>query len=77
LEAAPEDYRIKAELFRKLDALCRPEIILASNTSSLSITRLAAVTGRPDKFIGMHFMNPAPVMQLVELIRGPGPILNS
>jgi len=58
------------ELFRDLDAMCRPEVILASNTSSISITRLAAVTKRPDKVIGMHFFNPVPMMKLVEVIRG-------
>jgi len=70
VEAATEKFEIKAEIFRDLDRLCRPEIILASNTSSISITKLAAVTKRPDKVIGMHFFNPVPVMKLVEVIRG-------
>jgi len=70
LEAATEKFEVKNEIFRQLDALMRPEAILASNTSSISITRLAALTGRPDKVIGMHFFNPVPVMKLVEVIRG-------
>ena len=70
VEAATEKFDIKAEIFRDLDRLCRPEIILASNTSSISITKLAALTKRPDKVIGMHFFNPVPVMKLVEVIRG-------
>src|SRR5436189_1184514 len=68
--AATEKFEIKAELFRDLDRICRPEVILASNTSSISITRLASLTKRPDKVIGMHFFNPVPVMKLVEVIRG-------
>jgi len=70
IEAATEKFEIKAELFRDLDRICRPEIILASNTSSLSITKLAALTKRAEKVIGMHFFNPVPVMKLVEVIRG-------
>ena len=70
VEAASERFEIKAELFRSIDNLCRPEVILSSNTSSISITRLAAVTQRPDRVIGMHFFNPVPVMKLVEVIRG-------
>jgi 3-hydroxybutyryl-CoA dehydrogenase len=70
VEAATEKFDIKAEIFRDLDRLCRPEIILASNTSSISITKLAALTKRPDRVIGMHFFNPVPVMKLVEVIRG-------
>ena len=70
VEAATEKFEIKSEIFRDLDKLCRPEIILASNTSSISITKLAALTKRPDKVIGMHFFNPVPVMKLVEVIRG-------
>jgi 3-hydroxybutyryl-CoA dehydrogenase len=70
IEAVVEDMRVKKELFSELDALCKPETILASNTSGLSITEIGSVTGRPDKVIGVHFFNPAPVMQLVELIRG-------
>ena len=70
IEAVVEDERVKRDLFGRLDAICRPEAILASNTSSISITRLAAATKRPDRFIGMHFMNPVPVMGLVEVIRG-------
>ena len=70
VEAATEKFDIKSELFRDLDRLCQPEIILASNTSSISITKLAALTKRPDKVIGMHFFNPVPVMKLVEVIRG-------
>jgi 3-hydroxybutyryl-CoA dehydrogenase len=70
VEAATEKFEIKAEIFRDLDRICRPEILLASNTSSISITRLAAVTARPEKIIGMHFFNPVPVMKLVEVIRG-------
>jgi 3-hydroxybutyryl-CoA dehydrogenase len=70
IEAVVENEGAKKEIFRRLDALLRPEAILASNTSSISITALAAATGRPDRFVGMHFMNPPPVMQLVEIIRG-------
>src|ERR1700756_640444 len=70
VEAATEKFEIKTEIFRDLDRLTRPEIILASNTSSISITKLAAQTKRPDKVIGMHFFNPVPVMKLVEVIRG-------
>ncbi|HXM62834.1 MAG TPA: 3-hydroxybutyryl-CoA dehydrogenase [Terriglobales bacterium] len=70
IEAATEKFDIKSEIFRDLDRLCRPEIILASNTSSISITKLAALTKRPDKVVGMHFFNPVPVMKLVEVIRG-------
>ncbi|MGH9513929.1 MAG: 3-hydroxybutyryl-CoA dehydrogenase [Terriglobales bacterium] len=70
IEAATERLDIKAEIFRDLDHLCRPEIILASNTSSISITRLAGLTSRPEKVTGMHFFNPVPVMKLVEVIRG-------
>ena len=70
IEAIVENEGVKKEIFRRLDALLRPEAILASNTSSISITALAAATKRPDRFVGMHFMNPPPVMQLVEIIRG-------
>jgi 3-hydroxybutyryl-CoA dehydrogenase len=70
IEAATEKFEIKAEIFRDLDQICRPEVILASNTSSISITKLAAVTRRPAKIIGMHFFNPVPVMKLAEVIRG-------
>jgi 3-hydroxybutyryl-CoA dehydrogenase len=70
VEAATEKFDVKSEIFRDLDRLCRPEMILASNTSSISITKLAALTKRPDKVIGMHFFNPVPVMKLVEVIRG-------
>ncbi len=70
IEAATEKLEIKADLFRELDRICRPEVILATNTSSISITRLAATTSRPDRVIGMHFFNPVPVMKLVEVIRG-------
>lgn len=70
VEAASEKFEIKAELFRELSRICRPEVILASNTSSISITKLAATTTRADKVIGMHFFNPVPVMKLVEVVRG-------
>ncbi len=70
VEAATEKFEIKAEIFRDLDRLARPEVILASNTSSISITKLAALTKRRGKVIGMHFFNPVPVMKLVEVIRG-------
>jgi 3-hydroxybutyryl-CoA dehydrogenase len=70
VEAATENEALKKKIFVDLDGVCRPEIVLASNTSSISITRLAAATKRPEQFIGMHFMNPVPVMKLVELIRG-------
>ncbi len=70
VEAATEKFDIKAQLFRDLDAMCRPDVILASNTSSISITKLGALTRRPQQVIGMHFFNPVPVMKLVEVIRG-------
>ncbi|HSB76220.1 MAG TPA: 3-hydroxyacyl-CoA dehydrogenase NAD-binding domain-containing protein, partial [Terriglobales bacterium] len=70
VEAATEKFEIKAQLFRELDAMCRAEVILASNTSSISITRLGALTRRPQQVIGMHFFNPVPMMKLVEVIRG-------
>jgi 3-hydroxybutyryl-CoA dehydrogenase len=70
IEAATEKLEIKTEIFRDLDKICLPEVVLASNTSSISITKLAALTKRPDKIIGMHFFNPVPVMKLVEVIRG-------
>ncbi len=70
VEAASERFEVKADLFHDFDAMCRPEVILSSNTSSISITKLAAVTRRPDKVIGMHFFNPVPVMKLVEVILG-------
>lgn len=69
-EAAIENMKIKKEIFAELDKICKPETILASNTSSLSITEVASATNRPEKVIGMHFFNPAPVMKLVEIIRG-------
>ena len=70
VEAATEDTALKLDIFKQLDELCPAPTILASNTSSISITQIAAVTRRPDKVIGMHFMNPVPVMKLVEVIRG-------
>ena len=70
VEAITEDADVKLDMFRRLDQTVRPGVILSSNTSSISITKLAAVTSRPDRFIGMHFMNPVPVMKLVEIIRG-------
>ena len=70
VEAAIENMKIKKEIFAELDEICKTETILASNTSSLSITEVASATKRPDKVIGMHFFNPAPVMKLVEIIRG-------
>ena len=70
LESVPEQFEVKRQIFQELDKACRPGIILASNTSSISITRIAAQTKRPDKAIGMHFMNPVPAMQLVEVVSG-------
>jgi 3-hydroxybutyryl-CoA dehydrogenase len=70
IEAVPEDYELKKGIFQQLDQVTRPEVILASNTSSISLTQLGAVTKRPDRVIGMHFMNPPVVMQLVEIVRG-------
>jgi 3-hydroxybutyryl-CoA dehydrogenase len=70
VEAVTENMDVKAEIFRKLDGICPAHTVLASNTSSLPITEIAAVTRRPEKVIGMHFMNPVPVMKLVEIIRG-------
>jgi 3-hydroxybutyryl-CoA dehydrogenase len=70
IEAATENIQIKLEIFKQLDAVCDANTILASNTSSISITKIASVTKRADKVIGMHFMNPVPVMKLVEVIRG-------
>jgi 3-hydroxybutyryl-CoA dehydrogenase len=70
VEAVPEDERLKREVFRQLDAVVRPGVILATNTSAIPIASIAAATGRPDRVIGMHFMHPVPVMPLVEVIRG-------
>ncbi|OCX53841.1 3-hydroxybutyryl-CoA dehydrogenase [Mucilaginibacter sp. PPCGB 2223] len=70
VEAATENIDLKLKIFKQLDELCAAETILATNTSSISITKIASVTARPDKVIGMHFMNPVPVMKLVEVIRG-------
>lgn len=70
IEAATEKLEIKSALFRDLDQICRPGVVLASNTSSISITKIAALTKRPEQVIGMHFFNPVPVMKLVEVIRG-------
>jgi 3-hydroxybutyryl-CoA dehydrogenase len=70
IEAATENEAVKQNIFEKLDVLCAENTILASNTSSISITKIGAVTNRPEKVIGMHFMNPVPVMKLVEIIRG-------
>ena len=70
IEAATENYDLKIKIVKQLDALLAPEVLVASNTSSISITKLAAVTTRPDRFIGMHFFNPVPMMALVEIIRG-------
>jgi 3-hydroxybutyryl-CoA dehydrogenase len=70
VEAATENIDLKLKIFKDLDEACAPDVILASNTSSISITKIASVTRRPEKVIGMHFMNPVPVMKLVEVIRG-------
>jgi len=70
VEAASENSDLKLNIFKQLDSICKPEAILASNTSSISITKIASATNRPDKVIGMHFMNPVPLMKLVEVIRG-------
>jgi 3-hydroxybutyryl-CoA dehydrogenase len=70
VEAIPENFELKQKLFKSLDEVTEKHVILASNTSSISITKLAAQTTRPDKVIGMHFMNPVPVMKLVEVIKG-------
>ncbi|MCI0568357.1 MAG: 3-hydroxybutyryl-CoA dehydrogenase [Acidobacteria bacterium] len=70
IEAVNEDLDLKRQIFKDLDRICRPGVILATNTSSISITKIAAVTKRPEQVIGMHFMNPVPVMKLVEVIRG-------
>jgi 3-hydroxybutyryl-CoA dehydrogenase len=70
IEAATENEEVKKKIFKEVDGLLKPEGLIASNTSSISITRLAAVTSRPEKFIGLHFMNPVPMMKLVEIIKG-------
>ena len=70
IEAATENYDLKVKILKQIDALVAPEVIIASNTSSISITKLAAITSRADQFIGMHFFNPVPMMALVEIIRG-------
>ena len=70
VEAVLEDLDLKKSVFKELDEICRPEVILATNTSSMSITEIAAITKRPDKVCGMHFFNPVPLMRLVEVIRG-------
>jgi 3-hydroxybutyryl-CoA dehydrogenase len=72
IEAATEDFAVKKAIFQELDRTCRASIILATSTSSISITKIAATTKRPDRVIGMHFMNPVPLMQLVEVIKGLG-----
>lgn len=70
IEAATEDMQLKKEMFAELDKICKPETVLSTNTSSLSITEIASATNRPDRVIGMHFFNPVPVMKLVEVIKG-------
>ena len=70
VEAVPEQQSLKTAIFEQLDRLCKPDVILASNTSSISISRLAQATGRPEKVVGMHFFNPVPIMQPVEIVRG-------
>ena len=70
IEAVTEKFEVKAQVFRSLEGICRPETLFASNTSSISITRLAGVTGRPAQFVGLHFFNPVPVMKLVEVVAG-------
>lgn len=70
VEAASEDKKIKEDIFKRLDEICGPDTILATNTSSISITEIAAVTKRPQNVVGMHFMNPVPLMKLIEIIRG-------
>lgn len=70
VEAATENEALKLKIFKDLDGICRPEIILSTNTSSISITKIAGATNRPEKIIGMHFMNPVPMMKLVEIIKG-------
>ena len=70
IEAAPENLSLKLDLFRRLGQLCKPEAVFASNTSSISITSLGAASGRPSRMLGLHFMNPVPVMPLVEIVRG-------
>jgi 3-hydroxybutyryl-CoA dehydrogenase len=70
VEAAPEDFALKKAIFQELDRLCRPPVVLATSTSSISITKIGAATRRPEKVIGMHFLNPVPVLQVVEVIRG-------
>jgi len=70
IEAVFEDFDVKTKIFGELDGVCGPDVIFASNTSSISITAIGATTSRPEKFIGMHFMNPVPMMKLVEIIRG-------
>lgn len=70
IEAVPEDADLKVDLFKQMGMICRPEAVLASNTSSISITRLGTACGRPDRVVGLHFMNPVPVMRLVEVVRG-------
>ena len=70
IEAATENEEIKIDIFKELDQICKPRAILASNTSSISITKIARVTNRPEQVIGMHFMNPVPIMKLVEIVRG-------
>ena len=72
IEAATENMDIKLNIFKELDKVCKPETILASNTSSISINKIAATTKRPEKVIGMHFMNPVPIMKLVEIVKGKG-----
>ncbi|MBM3330845.1 3-hydroxybutyryl-CoA dehydrogenase [candidate division WOR-3 bacterium] len=72
VEAATENQKLKCELFGKLDSLCGPDTVLATNTSTISVTAIAGVTKRPGKVVGMHFMNPVPLMQLVEVVRGLG-----
>jgi 3-hydroxybutyryl-CoA dehydrogenase len=70
VEAATENVDLKLNIFKQLDEICRPEVVLSSNTSSISITKIAGATSRPDKVIGMHFMNPVPLMKLIEVING-------